>query len=103
MDRQALPLLEKAVALAQEQAAPKHAMGLLLVRRGQLDDAIAPLKSAAQAEPQNYRYSYVYAVALWEAGRQEDAIEVLESALQRLPGNRELISALASYYQQRGE
>jgi len=31
------------------------------------------------------------------------AVRELESALNRFPGNRELVSALASYYQQLGE
>jgi predicted CXXCH cytochrome family protein len=103
MDRQAKPLLQEAIRLAPGQAAPHHAMGLLLIRQGQLDEAVTQLKSAVGAEPLNYRYSYVYAVALWESGERNEAVTALEEALQRVPGNRELISALASYYQQLGE
>jgi predicted Zn-dependent protease len=61
------------------------------------------LKTAVEAEPLNYRYSYVYAVALWESGKRDEAVSALEEALQKIPGNRELISALASYYRQLGE
>ena len=44
----------------------------------------------------------MYAVALFESGQQESAVTVLETALEKQPGNRELVSALASYYQQMG-
>jgi Tfp pilus assembly protein PilF len=40
---------------------------------------------------------------MWESGSKAEAVAELESALTRLPDNRELLSALASYYQQLGE
>jgi Tfp pilus assembly protein PilF len=49
------------------------------------------------------RYSYVYAVGLWETGSTIQAVSELENALNRHPGNRDLVAALASYYQQLGE
>jgi predicted Zn-dependent protease len=103
MDKNAGPLLQKAMDMAPAEAPPLHAMGLLKVRQGKLGAAIPYLHQAAAADPQNYRYSYVYAVALWESGSKTEAIAELESALARLPDNRELLSALASYYQQLGE
>jgi predicted CXXCH cytochrome family protein len=103
MDQQAQPLLRNAIDLAPDAAAPRHAMGLLMVRQGKLPEALPYLQTAAAADPGNVRFSYVYAVALWEAGEQCQAAEVLESALGRHPGNQELVSALASYYQQLGE
>jgi Flp pilus assembly protein TadD len=45
----------------------------------------------------------VYAVGLWETGNRNGAIEVLEAAWQRQPGNPELYSALQAYYQQLGD
>jgi Flp pilus assembly protein TadD len=42
-------------------------------------------------------------VALWESGQHQPAVETLESALERFPANRELVSALGSYYQQLGD
>jgi predicted CXXCH cytochrome family protein len=103
MDKNAEPLLQKAIDMAPDEASPLHAMGLLKVRQGKLEDAIPFLRQAAAAGPQNYRYSYVYAVAMWESGSKAEAVAELESALTRLPDNRELLSALASYYQQLGE
>jgi len=77
-------------------------MGLLLVRQGKLDQAVPYLGKAAEMNSLNTRYSYVYAVALFEIGQQELSIKVLESAVDAQPGNRELVSALASYYEQLG-
>jgi tetratricopeptide (TPR) repeat protein len=102
MDAQARPLIEKAIEMSPTDPAAHHAMGLLLVRQGQLDKAVPHLSRAAQLDPLNSRYTYVYAVALYENKQQEQAITVLETALQNQPGNRELVSALASYYQQQG-
>jgi predicted CXXCH cytochrome family protein len=103
MDAQAEPLLQKAIEAAPAEAAPVHAMGLLKVRQGKLPDALPYLRKAALADPQSGRYRYVYAVALWETGSKREAVAELESALSRLPASRELVSALASYYQQLGE
>jgi predicted CXXCH cytochrome family protein len=103
MDKQAEPLLQKAIELAPGQAPQQHAMGLLRVRQGQLEAALPYLQGAARIEPENDRYAYVYAVALWETGKRTEAVAELESAVRRFPGNRQLLAALASYYEQLGE
>lgn len=103
LDKQAGPLLQRAISLAPGDAAPQHAMGLLLIRQSQLDAAVGYLQRAAELDPVNVRYSYVYGVALWESGRQQEAVATLEAALTAHPGNRDLLSALASYYRQLGE
>jgi predicted CXXCH cytochrome family protein len=103
MDQQAEPLLRTAIALAPDEAHTHHALGLLLIRQGKLAQALPYLQTAAREGPSYVRNSYVYAVALWETGDKTQAVAVLESALGRHPGNRELVSALASYYQQLGE
>lgn len=103
MDQQAEPLLRKAMALAPDEAQTNHAMGLLMVRQGKLPEALPYLRTAAQIASQSVRYIYVYAVALWETGSKNQAVDELELALSRNPGDRELASALASYYQQLGE
>jgi predicted CXXCH cytochrome family protein len=103
MDPQAEALLLKAIGLAPADASTQHAMGLLRVRQGSLDKALPYLQAAAGAEPRNFRYNYVYAVGLWETGSKSQAVSELETTLARFPANRDLISALASYYQQMGE
>ena len=103
LDNQAASLLQKAVTQSPDDPAAHYAMGLLLVRQKNLDEAVGFLEKAAELDPTNIRYSYVYAVALYENKRYEQAIAVLEAALQKQPANREIISALGSYYQQQGK
>ena len=66
-------------------------------------EALPLLKKAAVLQVLNVRYSYVYAVALESAGRLQDAILVLEQALQQHPDNGELINALVHYLQKAGQ
>jgi predicted CXXCH cytochrome family protein len=102
MDSRAKPLLLQAIEIAPEQAEAYHALGLLQVRAQQLNKALPNLQRAAELQTYNLRFSYVYAVALYEDGEHDRAIAVLEDALEKHPGNEQLVSALASYYQQRG-
>jgi len=102
LDKQAASLLQKAVSRSPDDPATHHAMGLALVRQKNLDRAVDFLGKAAELAPASVRYTYVYAIALYESGRHEQAISVLEAALQKQPGNPEIISALGSYYQQGG-
>jgi tetratricopeptide (TPR) repeat protein len=103
LDQQAATLLQKAVIMSPDDPATHHAMGLLLVRQKNMDEAIESLGKAAQLDPVNVRYAYVYAVALYESGQHDQAISVLESALQKQPGSQEIVTALASYYEQQGQ
>jgi predicted Zn-dependent protease len=103
LDSQAQPLLRQAIDVAPGDAAPQYAMGLLLIRQRQMDAAVGHLRQATLLDPGNVRYSYVYGVALWESGQRQQAVTTLEAALANHPGNRDLTSALASYYQQLGE
>ncbi|MGD8580613.1 MAG: tetratricopeptide repeat protein [Lysobacterales bacterium] len=103
LDAKAEPLLLEAVRRAPGEAPPLHAIGLLRVRQGKLDEALPYLEQAARADPANVRYAYVYSVALWEAGQRSKAVSTLESLLASHPGHPDLVSALASYYQQLGE
>lgn len=103
MDNQAATLLTQALEVAPDGAAAQHSMGLLLVRQKRLGDALPYLQEAARLSPADARFSYVYGVALWEIGQKEKAVEILEAAWQRLPGNPELYSALQSYYQALGD
>lgn len=103
MEAQAEPLLVQALKLAPDEPPVQHAMGLFKVRQGSIKAALPYLRSAAQQAPENSRYRYVYAVGLWETGSREQAVAELEAALKQFPGNRDLVSALASYYQLLGE
>lgn len=101
-DRQAKPLLEKALAIDAQNADSQYAMGLLYIRLGQTAAAVEHLAAAAQAAPQVALYSYVYAVSLFETGKHEWAIATLKQSLKKHPGDRNILSALAAYLNKLG-
>ena len=74
-----------------------HELGLSKVRQGRVDEAMDYLGRAADLQPANARFAYVYAVALHDIGKQLDATKVLKVALVRNPYDRDLLSALISY------
>jgi predicted CXXCH cytochrome family protein len=81
-----------------ENTAPiHHALGLLLVRQQKIDAALAELKQAAELAPDQSRYAYVYGVALQSKG-YDKAINYLEKASERHPGDLNILFTLASYY-----
>ncbi|MFP5286035.1 MAG: ammonia-forming cytochrome c nitrite reductase subunit c552, partial [Thermoanaerobaculia bacterium] len=51
---------------APDEAGVHHALGLLLVRLGRLDEALPELARAVELAPGEARYAYVYEVALTE-------------------------------------
>jgi predicted Zn-dependent protease len=67
-----------------------------------VDAAIVELEAASSAAPERPEYAYAYAVALNGAGRAADAVGILERALARHPGDRELLFALATFNRDRG-
>jgi Flp pilus assembly protein TadD len=80
------------------RAAPLHyALGLTLVREKRHADGLRELGEAARLAPDNARYAYVYAVALNDAGRTKEALEVLTAASKRHPYDRDLLFGLAHY------
>lgn len=73
-EQESLALLEKITSALPTAAAAQHAYGLALVRHKNYPAAIAALAAAAQLEPNNGRYQYVYAVALHSVGRSQEAL-----------------------------
>ncbi|HWJ19684.1 MAG TPA: tetratricopeptide repeat protein, partial [Geobacterales bacterium] len=53
-------------------------------------------------QPDNARYSYVYAVALNSAGHADGAIAVLQQAHQRRPADRQVLMGLISFERDKG-
>ena len=95
-------VLRDAIARSPDDASLQHAMGLLLVRQGRKPEALAHLAAAARLEPANARFGYVYAVALSDAGRTQEAIGVLEAEISRHPYDRDSLAALATFYMNLG-
>jgi Flp pilus assembly protein TadD len=80
-----------------------HALGLALVRLKRTDAALGELEQATVLEPANARFAYVYAVALHSAGKPDLALAKLKKALVVHPNDRDILEALASYHQARGD
>jgi tetratricopeptide (TPR) repeat protein len=80
-----------------------HALGLLLVRKGDKGAAIRELAMAAKLAPDNARYGYVYAVGLHSAGRRGEALSVLRAAEARHPYDLEILGTLVSMIRETGK
>jgi Flp pilus assembly protein TadD len=89
--------------ISPQNAILHHALGLALVRLKQTDAALAALEQATILAPANPRFAYVYAVALHSTGKPDLAIAKLEKALLDHPNDRDMIAALASFHQARGD
>ncbi|MFO1414961.1 MAG: tetratricopeptide repeat protein [Burkholderiales bacterium] len=80
------------------KAAPLHyALGLALVRQKDIPGALRELALATKLAPDDARYAYVYAVALHDSGKPQDALKVLRAALAKQPYDREILAALAQF------
>ena len=75
---------------APEDAGLHHALGLLLIRMQQREEALRHFELASTLAPEQPRYSYVYGIALNSMGYPARALAVLESAHERQPANTEL-------------
>jgi len=80
-----------------------HALGLLLVRKGDKGTAIKELAVAAKLAPDNARYAFVYAVGLHSAGRRGEALSVLRAAEARHPYDLEILGTLVSMSREAGK
>ena len=96
-------VLRQGLAVAPDSADLHHALGLLLVRAKRLPDAVPEFARATELDPDAARYAYVYAVALNSSGKAPQAIAELERAYALHPGNLDVVSALASMSQERGD
>jgi predicted Zn-dependent protease len=67
------------------------------------DEALVELERATALEPGNARFAYVYAVALHSTGKADAAIAKLGKALLAHPNDRNILEALASFHDARGE
>lgn len=102
-DGEAVATLREGLVRNPQGAALYHALGLALVRQKQLAEGMGDLGKAVQLAPENARFAYVYAVALHDAGRAKDAIQVLANALKREPYDRDVLSGLAYFTAQAGD
>jgi predicted CXXCH cytochrome family protein len=102
-DDAAEALLREYLAKDPDEPALHHALGLTLVRRGQIDAAIEELGRAATLQPDNARYTYVHGVALESTGDVGRAIGVLEDGLSRHPNDADLLVATINVCRDSGD
>ena len=96
-------VLRAALIASPQDAGLHHALGLSLVRLKRVDAALDELRRAAELDPHQARYAYVYAVALHSTGRGGDAISELKENLARHPGDRDTLLALISFSRDGGD
>ncbi len=96
-------VLRRALARLPREASLLHALGLSKVRQQQHATALELFAAAVRSNPKVARYSYVYAVALNDAGHTDKAIAVLERSLELHPYDRDSLSALAIFLQKSGK
>jgi Flp pilus assembly protein TadD len=95
-------VLLRGTSLIPESAELHSALGLLLVRRSRLPEAIAALGRALELRPDDHEAAFAYGIALHAAGNTKEALEVLSRAHDRSPGSPELLLALATISRDRG-
>jgi len=90
-------VLREGIAKTPRAAPLHHALGLSYVRQKRSSDALRELGEAAKLGTDNGRYAYVYAVALNDAGRTKEALQVLTAALKAHPYDRDVLYGLAHF------
>jgi tetratricopeptide (TPR) repeat protein len=90
-------VLEQGLTRLPNSAELHHSLGLLQARRNNTEQALESLARAARLAPGQARFSYVYAAALIDAGRVQEARKVVRSAL-RLAPNDPALNALNTQF-----
>jgi Flp pilus assembly protein TadD/ssDNA-binding Zn-finger/Zn-ribbon topoisomerase 1 len=102
-DKESERWLLEALTKAPNDAAALHSLGLLRVRQHRTADALALLGKAMKFAPRQPRFAYVYGVGLYSAGQTARGLEVLRTANQRFPGDREILLGLATLSAEAGD
>jgi Tfp pilus assembly protein PilF len=96
-------VLRNAISIVPNDGALHHALGLALVRLKRSDAALAELRRAADLEPNNTRYAYVYGVALHSSGHGPEAIAYLREIQSRYPESRDILLAIINFSREAGD
>jgi predicted CXXCH cytochrome family protein len=96
-------VLRAAIAASAGDASLHHALGLALVRQKRYDEALAELGKAAESDPSQPRFAYVYGVALHSAGHPVEALTVLKNILVRRPNDQDTLMAIVSFSREAGD
>jgi len=95
-------VLRRGLKAAPDSADLHHALGLALIRSGDRPAALSEWQQAVRLAPDNARYTFVYAVALYSMARPQDAMTFLEAALKKHPTIRDMLFTLLQYHRELG-
>jgi Flp pilus assembly protein TadD len=101
-DAEGEKILLEGLRITPKSADLHHALGLLYAREKKTLEALAELTKAADLHPDSARYAYVRGVALYSAGETGKALAVLEAAYRRHTGDPEILLALATFSEKKG-
>jgi predicted CXXCH cytochrome family protein len=99
-DAEGEAVLRGVLKRSPDDASVLHALGLLMVRQKQDQNALALFAAAARIDPSNARYAYVYAIALHDSGQGEQAIHILEHNVSVHAYDRDSLAALVVFCDQ---
>jgi tetratricopeptide (TPR) repeat protein len=100
---EARQLLLQALAIAPDNGATLHSLGLLETRTGNSQKALDYLQRAAAMETMGTRHRFIYAIALHDMGQPREAIMQLQALLRSVPRNQEVLTALVNYNAELGQ
>ena len=95
---QAIPLLQRALAVQPEMPVANLQYGIAQARLKHFDLAIAPLRKAVTAQPDNGMGHYELGLALFETGDWKGAAPEFEAAAARAPRWADAHFSLAAVY-----
>lgn len=102
-DDEARDILLGALKTAPEHGPTLHALGLLETRTENTTLALDYLRRAAEQESSGTRHRFVYAIALHDLGKPQQAIKELRVLLRVVPQSQEVLLALANYHSELDE
>jgi tetratricopeptide (TPR) repeat protein len=95
---QAIPLLERALAVQPDMPVANLQYGLAQARLSHFDKAIAPLQKAVALQPDNGMGHYELGLALFQTGDWKGAAPEFEAAVARAPRWADAHFSLAAVY-----
>lgn len=98
-DDEAEPILLEALELCPDRnrAEIYHALGLLQIRQKRSDQALKSLAEAYRRRPDGAGFALVYALALEQAGRKAEALQVLRKRLESYPYDPEALTLMTTW------
>jgi Flp pilus assembly protein TadD len=96
-------VLRDALKVTPEVPTLHRALGLLLVRRKNMTEALSEIRRAAELAPDDADAQYTLAVALYSSGRRAEAVTLLDRTWRAHPGDRTVLAGLVNYLAESGD